>query len=67
MSLNTQCICIACAKEERQHQDYKRATDAKLEAIRNSNCDFIGVGWPGKNGWFKQWTPKKNNPAFHAN
>ncbi len=50
---NTQCICMTCAEEECQHPDYKRAADAELEAVRNGNRNFAGVGWPGKNGRLK--------------
>ncbi len=50
---NIQCICMTCAEEERQHPDYKRAVDAELEAVRNDNRNFAGVGWLGKNGRLK--------------
>ena len=50
---NTDCICMKCAEEERQHPDYQKAADAELDAVRRGNMNFPGIGWPGKNGRIK--------------
>ncbi len=50
---NTQCLCMACDDEEREHPDYRKAADAELEAVKCGNRNFPGVGWPGKNGRLK--------------
>ena len=50
---NTDCICMKCAEEERQHPDYQKAADAELAAVRRGNMNFPGIGWPGKNGRIK--------------
>lgn len=43
---NTQEICIACEKRERQHPDYQRAAEAELAAVRRGDYNFPGVGCP---------------------
>ena len=50
---NTDCLCMKCAEEERQHPDYQKAADAELAAVRRGNMNFPGIGWPGKNGRVK--------------
>ncbi|OQA85947.1 MAG: hypothetical protein BWY31_01566 [Lentisphaerae bacterium ADurb.Bin242] len=50
---NTDCICMRCAEDERNHPDYRKATDAELNAVRHGDRNFPGVGWPGKNGKVK--------------
>ena len=50
---NTDCICMKCAEEERQHPDYQKAVDAELAAVRRGDMNFPGIGWPGKNGRIK--------------
>ena len=50
---NTDCLCMKCAEEERQHPDYQKAADAELAAVRRGNMNFPGIGWPGKNGRIK--------------
>ena len=50
---NTDCLCMKCAEEERQHPDYQKATDAELDAVRRGDMNFPGIGWPGKNGRIK--------------
>jgi len=47
---NTDCLCPECIEAERQHPDYRKAADAEMEAVRNGNRHFPGIGWPGKNG-----------------
>ena len=43
---NTDCICMKCAEEERNHPDYQKAVDT-------GDMSFPGIGWPGKNGRVK--------------
>ena len=50
---NTDCLCMKCAEEERQHPDYQKAVDAELAAVRRGDMNFPGIGWPGKNGRIK--------------
>ena len=47
---NTDCICMKCAEEERNHPDYEKAVDAELAAVKRGDMNFPGIGWPGKNG-----------------
>ena len=50
---NTDCLCMKCAEEERQHPDYQKAADVELDAVRRGDMNFPGIGWPGKNGRIK--------------
>ena len=50
---DTSALCFDCLEEERQHPDYQKAVDAELAALRSGNCNFEGIGWPGKNGRVK--------------
>ena len=50
---NTDCICMKCAEEERNHPDYQKAVDAELAAVKRGDMIFPGIGWPGKNGRVK--------------
>lgn len=50
---NTDCLCPKCTAEERQHPDYRKAADAEMEAVRNGNHNFPGIGWPGRKGGTK--------------
>jgi len=43
---NTEWICIECDKKERAHPEYKRASEAELEAVRAGNYNFKGIGKP---------------------
>ena len=47
---NTDCICMKCAEEERNHPDSQTAADAELAAVKRGDMNFPGIGWPGKNG-----------------
>ena len=49
---NTQMICMACDKRERNHPDYERAKRIELEQCLKGNLNFEGVGLPEelKNG-----------------
>ena len=42
---NTDCICMKCAKEERARSDYGKARDAEVDAVRNGNRNFAGIGF----------------------
>ena len=42
---NTDCICMKCAKEERARSDYGQARDAEMDAVRNGNRNFTGIGF----------------------
>ena len=41
---NEDCLCMDCIQKERQRDDYKAASDAEIEAVRNGNFNFKGVG-----------------------
>jgi len=41
---NTECICLKCADKEKGHPDYCKAVEAEIEAIRNGNFNFKGIG-----------------------
>ena len=41
---NEDCLCMDCIEKERQRDDYKAASDAEIEAVRNGNFNFKGVG-----------------------
>ena len=43
---NTQMICIPCKDTEKQHTKYKEAEQADIEAIKNKNYNFEGIGLP---------------------
>lgn len=42
---NEDCICMKCAEEERQREDYKKAVDADHEQIKKGNYNFRGIGF----------------------
>jgi hypothetical protein len=42
---NTDCICMKCAKEERARSDYGKARDAEMDAVRNGDRNFAGIGF----------------------
>lgn len=50
---NTDCLCMKCAEEERNHPDYEKAAASELAAVRRGDYNFPGIGWPGKNGRLK--------------
>ena len=41
---NTDCICMDCAKAERDRDDYGRARDAEAEQVRKGNWNYGGIG-----------------------
>ena len=40
---NTQCICINCSTKEMLDPEYKKATDAEREQIKNGNYNYKGL------------------------
>lgn len=44
---NTQTICLECKAIERTHPRYEEACKAELEAVRNGDYNFPGIGWDG--------------------
>jgi hypothetical protein len=52
---NTDLICSTCDHAERQHPDYEKAVQAELEAIRQGDFNFPGIGLPPE-------TPPASNP-----
>lgn len=40
---NEDCLCMDCIEKEQQRDDYKAASDAETEAVRNGNFNFKGV------------------------
>lgn len=50
---DTSCLCLKCATGERNHPDYRKATDAEMEAVRHGVRNFPGVGWLGEKKRFK--------------
>ena len=44
---NTQEICLECKEKEEKRDDYKRAVDADVGAIRRGNFNFPGIGRKG--------------------
>jgi hypothetical protein len=43
---NEDIICMTCKEKEKQHPEYKRATDAEISAVRAGNYNFKGIGLP---------------------
>lgn len=43
---NTDCICPKCEEKEKKHPKYQEAVKAELEAVRNGNYNFEGIGKP---------------------
>jgi hypothetical protein len=41
---NTQEICLECEEKEKQHPRYKEAVERELEAVKNGNYNFRGIG-----------------------
>ena len=42
---NTDCLCLKCAEAEKSHPDYRKAVETELDAIRNGNRNFKGIGY----------------------
>jgi len=43
---NTDTICMPCKDKEKAHPDYKKASDAEIEQVRQGNYNFTGIGLP---------------------
>ncbi len=41
---NEECICIECAKSEREEERYDTAVKAEHEEIKKGNLNFKGIG-----------------------
>jgi hypothetical protein len=41
---NLDIICMACKRDEEEAPGYQAASDAELEAVKNKNYNFPGVG-----------------------
>ena len=41
---NTDCICMKCADKERKREDYGKARDAEMDAVRHGDRNFRGIG-----------------------
>ena len=44
---NTEEICLACKKAERERPDYAAARDAEMNQVRAGNYNYQGIGLPG--------------------
>ena len=42
---NENCICMECARKERQKDNYKEAVEADHAEIRKGNYNFKGIGY----------------------
>ena len=43
---NTDVICMTCKEEEKNHPEYKNASDAELSAWKERVINFEGIGLP---------------------
>ena len=41
--LNTDCLCLKCAEEERNDSRYKKAKEKELEEIKKGNYNYPGL------------------------
>lgn len=41
---DTKMICIDCSDKESKRNDYKKAVEADVNAIKNGNYNFKGIG-----------------------
>ena len=42
---NEDCICMECARKERERPDYKDAVEADHAEIKRGNYNFKGIGY----------------------
>ena len=40
---STECICMACKKQEKARPDYKAAAQAELDAVKQGNFNYKGI------------------------
>lgn len=45
---DTKMICMDCAQKERSHPEYQKAKEAELNAVKNGNYNYQGIGYPSK-------------------
>ena len=38
-------ICLPCQTAEHKHPDYEKAREAELQAVKNGNQNFKGIGY----------------------
>jgi len=43
---NKDIICMPCKEDERNHPDYKKASDEELAECKKGNYNFEGIGLP---------------------
>lgn len=43
---NTDQICMACDKAEREHPQFEQARAAELEAVKSGDYNYGGIGLP---------------------
>ena len=41
--LNTDCLCLACAEKETNHERYQEARAAELRAVQAGNFNYKGL------------------------
>lgn len=41
---NTDCICMECKRKETERADYKAASQAEHDAVKNGIRNFKGIG-----------------------
>lgn len=41
---NEDCLCMECKKEEEKREDYEKAVEADIAAIKSGNYNFKGIG-----------------------
>ena len=41
---NTDCICMECKRKETERADYKAASQAEHNAVKNGDRNFKGIG-----------------------
>lgn len=41
---NNDCICLSCKEEERKRKDYGLALEADINAMKNGNYNYSGIG-----------------------
>ena len=40
---STECICMACKKQEKARPDYKEAAQAELDTVKQGNFNYKGI------------------------
>lgn len=42
---DTSMICLKCKAEERNHPQYQQAVEAEMNAVKNGDLNFKGIGY----------------------